>query len=254
MSRIADAVDKSLITFITAGDPDKESTIDFLLVLSKYADVLELGIPFSDPIADGKTIQQAHFRALKSGTKIRDVFEISKHFKELSDKPLILMTYFNPVYSMGISRFVEQVSSSGIDGLLVVDLPVEEASFYIEECRKANLGRVFLTAPNTSEKRLRVIDEESDFIYLISTYGVTGERKRIDELALNAVKKLKHTCSSPVAVGFGISKSEHVNQLIEAGADGVVVGSALVRLIGKYRRDAALYIEERVKELKEAMK
>ncbi len=242
----------ALITFITAGDPNIKATLDFMLALDKYADVIELGIPFSDPMADGRTIQKANVRALKAGTKVKDVFEIVKEFREHSDTPVVLMTYYNPVYRRGVDRFVKEAKDAGANGLIIVDLPVEEASEYLNICEMYKIGTIFLAAPNTSDERLRLIDEASSaFVYLISLYGTTGARERVSELAFKLIKRAKRICRKPLAVGFGVSKAEHVSELLKAGADGVVVGSALVEIIEKYGEEASEELKKKVKELKE---
>jgi len=244
-------VKPALITFITAGDPNIKATLNFMLTLDKYADVIELGIPFSDPMADGRTIQRANVRALKAGAKVRDVFEVVKRFREYSDTPIVLMTYYNPVYRRGVERFVREAKDAGADGLIIVDLPVEEASDYLNICEKYGIGTVFLAAPNTSDERLRLIDEASSaFVYLISLYGTTGARERVSELAFKLIKRAKRICRKPLAVGFGVSKAEHVSELIKAGADGVVVGSALVEIIEKHGEEASEELKKKVKELK----
>lgn len=241
----------ALITFITAGDPNINATLNFMLALDGYADVIELGIPFSDPMADGRTIQKANIRALKAGTKVKDVFKVVKRFKEHSDTPVVLMTYYNPVYRRGVERFVREAKDAGVNGLIVVDLPTEEATEYLNICRKYGIGTIFLAAPNTSEERLKMIDEASSaFVYLISLYGTTGARDKVSELAFNLIKRAKKVCKKPLAVGFGVSKAEHVAELIKAGADGVVVGSALVEIIEKHGEDASEELKKKVKELK----
>ncbi|AGK60669.1 tryptophan synthase, alpha chain [Archaeoglobus sulfaticallidus PM70-1] len=239
-------LNKSIITFITAGDPSKKATINFLFAMEKYADILELGIPFSDPVADGEVIQRANYRALKH-MRLQDVFYIVEEFREHSDKPLILMTYYNPVFRMGLEKFVSRAKEAGVDGLIVVDLPVDEADDLIKVSRKYGIGNVFLSAPNTSESRLKAIDEVSEFIYLVSTYGVTGERDKISKLAFESLSRIKRICNSPVAVGFGVSKEDHVRELFDAGADGVVMGSAIVRLIERYGEDAEDLIAKKLK-------
>ncbi|MCD6493724.1 MAG: tryptophan synthase subunit alpha [Archaeoglobaceae archaeon] len=244
----------ALITFITAGDPNIKATLDFMLSLDKYADVIELGIPFSDPMADGEVIQKANYRALKAGTKVKDVFNVVKEFKEYSNTPVILMGYYNPVYKQGVERFVSKARDSGVDGTIIVDLPLEEAEEYLNMCEKYDVGTIFLAAPNTPEDRLRIIDEVSSaFVYLISLYGTTGARDRIPETAFNLIKRAKKVCKKPLAVGFSVSKPGHVKELINAGADGVVVGSALVEVIEKHGEDAAEKLEEKVKELRLGM-
>ena len=222
-----------------------------MLTLDKYADVIELGIPFSDPMADGRTIQKANVRALKAGTKVKDVFEVVKEFRKHSDTPVVLMTYYNPVYRRGVDRFVREAKDAGADGLIVVDLPVEEAAEYLNVCEKYGIGTVFLAAPNTSEERLRIIDEASSaFVYLVSLYGTTGARDKVSEFAFNLIKRAKKICRKPLAVGFGVSKAEHVAELTKAGADGVVVGSALVEIIEKHGEEASEELKKKVEELK----
>ncbi len=244
-----------LVTFITAGDPNPRLTLDYMLALEKYSDVIELGIPFSDPMADGPTIQKANVRALKAGTKIRDVFEIVRKFREYSEKPVVLMTYYNPVYVRGVENFVIEAKESGASAMIVVDLPVEEGEEYLKVCEKVGMDTVFLAAPNTSEERLRVIDEVSSaFVYLVSLYGTTGARDRIPETAFRLIERAKKVCRKPVCVGFGVSRKEHVRELINAGADGVVVGSAIVRLVEEFGENAADRIEEFVRELRGGLK
>ena len=244
----------ALITFITAGDPNIKATLEFMLSLDKHADVIELGMPFSDPMADGKVIQKANYRALKAGTKIKDVFNVVKEFREYSNTPVILMGYYNLVYKRGVERFIKEANTSGVDGMIIVDLPLEEAEEYLRVCEKYDMGTVFLAAPNTPEERLRMIDEASSaFVYLISLYGTTGARNKISELAFNLLNKAKKVCRKPLAVGFGVSKPKHVKDLIEVGVDGVVVGSAIVEIIEKYGENAAKELEKKVRELKDAI-
>ncbi|HID43314.1 MAG TPA: tryptophan synthase subunit alpha [Archaeoglobaceae archaeon] len=226
---------KALVTFITAGDPDSEATLKFLLALEENSDIIELGIPFSDPMADGRTIQKANYRALNKGMKVADVFKIVKNFRDFSDKPIILMTYYNPVYVKGEENFVRMAKEAGVNGLIVVDLPVEESDNYVKACRKYEMGTVFLSAPNTPDDRLRTIDElSSAFVYLVSLYGTTGAREDIPQIAFDFIRRAKNTCTKPVCVGFGISKKEHVEKITSNGADGVVIGSALVKIIEKH--------------------
>ncbi len=244
----------ALITFITAGDPDVRATLEFLLTLDRYSDVIELGVPFSDPMADGKAIQKANVRALKSGTKVKDVFNVVREFREHSDTPIVLMTYYNPVYRRGVERFVGEAKESGVNAMIVVDLPLEEAGHYLSVCEKYDMGTVFLAAPNTPEERLRAIDEASSaFVYLISLYGTTGARDKLSDLAFDLLRRAKRVCTKPLAVGFGVSKAEHVRDLISAGADGVVVGSAIVEIIGEYGKDAIDPLEEKLKELRSGL-
>jgi|Deesub1362B_J571_1020462.scaffolds.fasta_scaffold00573_20 tryptophan synthase alpha chain len=245
---------KALITFITAGDPNPEATLKFLLALEENSDIIELGIPFSDPMADGRTIQKANYRALGSGMKVASVFEIVKNFRDFSEKPIILMTYYNPVYVRGEENFVKMAKDSGVNGLIVVDLPVEEADNYVKACRNYEMGTVFLSAPNTPEDRLRTIDElSSAFVYLVSLYGTTGARDDLPQMAFDFVRRAKNICRKPVCVGFGISRKEHVKRIIDSGADGVVVGSVLVKIIEEYGNSEKTLdkLKEKTKELRQ---
>ncbi|MFN3383560.1 MAG: tryptophan synthase subunit alpha [Archaeoglobaceae archaeon] len=241
-------ISKSLIVFFPAGYPKKEKTLDFML--SANADLIELGIPFSDPIADGATIQKAYYEALSSGFKVRDVFWIAREFRKRDSRKLVLMSYFNPIYSVGVREFVEKAYESGFDAILVVDLPFDEAEDFVEICREIGIKNVFLSAPNTSEERFAKIDELSEFIYLVSTYGVTGAREKVSKLAFEALKRAKRICKKPIAIGFGVSKREHVMELFNAGADAVVIGSAVVGLIDKFRERAGDKIAEFTSELR----
>lgn len=246
-------ISKSLIVFFTAGHPSVSRTVDFMLAASNAgADVLELGVPFSDPVADGKTIQESYVKALKK-FRVGQIFDIAKAFRAESDKPLVLMSYYNPIYRRGVEGFVEEAYASGIDAMLVVDLPYDEAMDFVDVCNAVGMKNVFLAAPNTPEDRLKAIDELSAFIYLVSTYGVTGERDKVSSLAFSALERTKKICRKPVAVGFGVSKAEHARQLTQAGADGVVVGSALVRLINEKGEEAVEDVRRLTAELKGAI-
>jgi len=226
---------KALITFITAGDPNRGATVNFLRALDENSDIIELGIPFSDPMADGKTIQKASYRALDSGFKVPAVFDIVREFRDESDTPIVLMTYYNPVYVKGEEDFIKKARDSGVDGLIIVDLPIEEAGNYTNICNNYDMGTIFLSAANTPEDRLKRIDKlSSAFIYLVSLYGTTGARQEIPQIAFDFLKRAKKTCEMPLCVGFGISQKEHVEKLTRSGANGVVVGSALVKIIEKY--------------------
>jgi len=244
----------SLITYITAGDPNVDATLEFLEILSKYSEVIELGIPFSDPMADGKTIEKSHYRALKAGTKVKDVFRVVEEFKDNHRTPIVLMTYYNPVFVRGLDNFIGTAKDSGVDAMLVVDLPIEEADDYLSVCEKYDMKTVFLASPNTPNDRLKAIDEASSgFVYLVSLYGTTGARDRISSLAFDLVKRARSVCVKPLAVGFGVSKAEHVRELLKAGADGVVVGSAIVKLIEEFGEKAGDKIEEKCRELRNGL-
>ncbi len=221
----------SLIPFIVAGDPDLEATEALVLKLVESgADLIELGVPFSDPFADGPVIQAAHQRALQNGVNLREVFYFVKRFKEVKI-PLILMTYFNPVLHYGLKDFAEGCKKSGIDGVIIPDLPSEEAGLWIREARVSNLDTIFLASPTTPPERIREISRCSrGFIYHISVTGLTGIRGKLPmELEL-AVRRIKTQSRKPVAVGFGISTLEQA-KMVSRYADGVIIGSAIVRII-----------------------
>ncbi|CAB49380.1 tryptophan synthase subunit alpha [Pyrococcus abyssi] len=242
--------DGSLIPYLTAGDPSAKATLRFLLAIEEYSGAIELGIPFSDPIADGKTIQQSHFRALKGGFKLEHAFNIVREFRKHSDVPIVLMTYYNPVFRVGLREFIGKAKDSGVDGMLIVDLPVMHASEFLEVAREEGIKTVFLAAPNTPDERLKEIDKASTgFVYLISLYGTTGARDKIPETAFNLLKRAKRICKNKVAVGFGVSKREHVEMLLNAGANGVVVGSALINIIAEHGENAEEKLREKVREL-----
>ena len=221
----------SLIPYFTTGDPSVEKTLEFMLAIDEFVGAIELGIPFSDPMADGKTIQESHERALRNGFRLEDTFRILSGFRKESDTPVILMTYYNPVFRTGVKEFLGKAKESGADGILVVDLPVSHAGELLDATRDEGIKTVFLAAPNTPDERLREIDKATTgFVYLISLYGTTGAREELPETAFSFVRRARGICRNKIAVGFGVSRREHVEELLKAGADGVVVGSALIRL------------------------
>jgi tryptophan synthase alpha chain len=225
----------ALIGFITGGDPEPRYTPMIAEALVKGGvDILELGIPFSDPIADGPTIQAASVRALKSKTTPKIVLELAREIKEKQGIPVVAFTYFNPIFKMGVENFFRLAQSCLVDGIVVPDLPVEEASDYKRVAEKFGLDTIFLAAPSTSSKRLgKIVECTSGFLYLVSDFGVTGEREKLGKQTLQLIKKtLPFTQGHvPLAVGFGVSKPEHVKAIIESGADGAIVGSAFVKVI-----------------------
>lgn len=245
---------KPLICYFMAGYPNIHDSLDTArLMIRSGADILEVGIPFSDPVADGITIQVAHEVALKNGVTPINVFWITKQLKERFPYiPLIAMTYYNPIFVMGEEKFCKIAKESGIDGFIVPDLPPEEAGNFKEIANSYGLDVIFLLAPTSDEKRIKLVTEISDsFIYYVSLTGITGARDTLpwEELE-NKVNQIKRFTEKPVAVGFGVSKKEHSRKLAKI-ADGVIVGSAIVRLQGK--RDM-MGIDSLVRELKEGIK
>lgn len=222
----------ALIAYITAGDPSPEQTPELVRALVHGgADLIELGVPFSDPVADGPVIQRASARALAAGTKLASVLEIAAEIRRSSEIPLLLFSYMNPVLRYGLEELARNAARSGIDGCLLTDLSVEEAEPYVCAMRKAGLDTVFLAAPTSTEQRLNlVVKYSSGFVYLVSRTGVTGERTTVSDAVSPLVATMRKITSLPLAVGFGISTADQVRAVGEL-ADGVVVGSAFVRII-----------------------
>jgi tryptophan synthase alpha chain len=242
---------KAFVGFVTAGDPSLDRTVDVALDLERGGvDILELGVPFSDPLADGPVIQRASDRALRRGTTLTDVLDVVRRIRKRSDLPLLLFSYTNPLLRYGLTRTANDVRDAGADGVLVTDLPPEEAGDWLGAARATDLDTVFLAAPTSPEARLRLVAEASrGFVYAISRTGVTGEREALSADAHPLVERLKALTSEPVALGFGISTPEQV-AAAAAVADGVVVGSALVRSL---EQRPAGDLAEQVRWLKSAM-
>ena len=239
----------ALIGYITAGDPNPEMTPKIADALIRGGvDVLELGLPFSDPIADGPTIQAASIRALAAGTTPIKVLEIAKQIKQQhSDTPIVIMTYYNPVFRLGLERFCGLAKDCMVDGLIVPDLPVEEAADLRKAAEKFGLDTIFLAAPSTSNQRLtKIVDASSGFLYLVSHFGVTGAQGTIENSTIQLIKRVKPFTEGKIAlaVGFGISKPQHVQQVIGAGADAAIVGSAFINIIQKHVNDTNTMLKE----------
>jgi len=229
-----------LIAYVTCGDPDPETTIDIARALiDAGADALELGVPFSDPIADGPVIQAAAQRALQRGTTTRDVLAIARAVREKSEAPLIAFSYLNPILRYGIERFADDASAAGFDSLLLTDLPPESSKEFRATLHARHLGLVSLLAPTSSEQRIAAIDRASDgFVYYVSTTGVTGVRSELDPALVARLDEIRASIRKPLAVGFGVSKHEPYEAL-RGHCDAVVVGSAIVRAIGEGGREGA---------------
>jgi tryptophan synthase alpha chain len=223
---------KAFVAFLTAGDPSLERTLSAVPELEAAGvDVLELGVPFSDPLADGPVIQRSSQRALERGVTLPKVVETVKKIRARSELPLLLFSYFNPLLQYGLKRLACDAREAGADGVLVTDLPPEEAGEWLEHARPAGLDTVFLAAPTSPDERLRRVAEASrGFVYAVSRTGVTGERASLSEDARPLVERLRALTGEPVALGFGIASPEQARAAAEV-ADGVVVGSALVRFL-----------------------
>jgi len=235
----------ALITYITAGDPSLESTEEIVIKLEESgADIIELGVPFSDPMADGPTIQLASERALESGTTLKGVLDTIERIRRVSQVPIILFGYFNPFFHYGLKEFSEDAAEAGADGVLVVDLPPEEAAEFKVHTDKAGLDLVFLLAPTSTTERVELVaSHASGFVYLVSVTGVTGVRPDMNYSLDSLADQIKATSGLPVGVGFGVSSAEQVEKIAEY-ADAVIVGSAIVRIIEQYGSNKDSLLEE----------
>ena len=255
MSRLSKAFEggKAFIPFITCGDPDLETTERTVLEAAKNgADLIELGIPFSDPTAEGPVIQAANERALKGGVTTDKVFDLVRRLRERTDIPLVFMTYANVVYSYDAERFMAACHETGIDGLILPDLPFEEKGEFLPVCRKYGVELISLIAP-TSEGRIAMIAREaSGFLYIVSSLGVTGVRSEITTDLASIVKIVRENTDIPCAIGFGISRPEQAERMA-AISDGAIVGSAIIKLLAEYGREAPAHVGEYVKQMKEAV-
>jgi tryptophan synthase alpha chain len=246
----------ALIPYLTAGDPNPALTASLVAALERGgADLIELGVPFSDPIADGPVIQRASERALSKGTSLARVLQIASEIRRTSQIPILLFTYMNPVVRYGIEKLASDAKAAGIDGCLLTDLSVEEAGAYIDVMRGEGLDTVFLAAPTSTERRLNLVAKYcSGFVYLVSRTGVTGEQASVSASVKPLIERMRAVTDLPLAVGFGIAKPEHARE-VGSIADGVVVGSAIVRTVEKYGDDAGLpaYLEAFLRELTSAL-
>jgi tryptophan synthase alpha chain len=238
----------ALIAFITGGDPSPNYTPKIAEALIKGgADLLEIGVPFSDPIADGPIIQAADYRALKAGTTPQTIFDIVKETKKSSNIPIVLLTYYNILFRMGVKNFLKKAREYSVDGLVIPDLPIEEADEYIEIARKEGVDTIFLATPATSISRLtKILHYTTGFLYLVSIFGVTGTRTRVTKFTIDTVKRIHpHTVGVvPLAVGFGLSKPEHVKAVISYGAEGAIVGSAFVKIVEEDLENPARIVDD----------
>ena len=246
-SELREKGEGALICYIMAGDPSAEATGEFVKALAAGgADIIELGFPFSDPVADGPTIQVAGQRALAAGMDIRHYFELVKSLDVRI--PLVCMTYYNPVFRYGVEKFVEGAAEAGISGLIIPDIPVEEAADLKNSCEKHGLDLIFLVAPTTTDERIRkILQRGSGFLYLVSRLGVTGAREDVSSSTKELLSRVE--TKIPKAVGFGISTGKQAEEVRKAGADAVIVGSAFVRIIEE-GKDVNEKLEALARELK----
>ncbi|MBR1486522.1 MAG: tryptophan synthase subunit alpha [Synergistaceae bacterium] len=256
MSNIKKAFEngKAFIPFITCGDPDLETTkLCVLQAVANGADLIELGIPFSDPTAEGPVIQEANERALKDGVTTDKIFSLVQDLRKEINIPLVFMTYANVIFSYGAEKFISKCSEIKIDGLILPDLPFEEKDEFLPLCKKYDVDLISMIAP-TSEKRISMIAREATgFLYIVSSLGVTGTRSEITTDLNSIMKTVRENTKIPCAIGFGISTPEQAAKMAKI-SDGAIVGSAIVKIIEKYKNQAPEKVGEFVKEMKKAIK
>ncbi len=240
---------KAFIPYIMAGDPSLDATKQFVLdIEAAGADIVELGVPFSDPLADGPTIQRAAERSMNSGTTLKKVLGLIREIRRVSDIPLILMTYYNPVFKLGIEPFIKKAVSAGVDGVIIPDLIPDEAEEFIKPARMYGLDTIFLLAPTSTPERInRVVKSSTGFLYYVSITGITGSKLSIEKSMKDTLHSIRGITRTPVAVGFGISTPEEASVMAKL-ADGVIVGSAIVKLIAQGKS-----IKNYVKSLRKAI-
>jgi tryptophan synthase alpha chain len=256
MIKIADAFanGKAFIPFLTCGDPDLETTEALVKACVRAgADLIELGIPFSDPTAEGPVIQGANLRALSGGVTTDKVFALVARLRQQVSVPLVFMTYANVVFSYGSDRFLSKAAEAGIQGLILPDVPFEEKDEFEPLCAKYGLELVSMIAPTSHQRIQRIASQSKGFLYCVSSLGVTGVRSNITTDIGAMVQAVKQATQTPAAVGFGISTPEQARAMAQK-ADGVIVGSAIVKLVGQYGRDAVPYVEEYVRSMKDAIR
>lgn len=234
----------ALIPFIVSGYPDLETTKELIYLFQSHdVAAIELGIPFSDPLADGPVIQNAAKYALKQGTNLNKIFNLLDEIKDDLKTPIILFTYINPVLNFGIENFVKKAKSVNVAGIIIPDLPLEESEEFSQLCKANNLDFIMLVAPTSNKDRISAISRKSaGFIYLVSSVGVTGVRDSFSGILTDIVRLIKSTVDTPIAVGFGISKPEHLRNLKQLNVDGAIIGSALIKIIDQYRDDKTLLL------------
>lgn len=244
---------KAFIPFITAGDPSLETTEQLVFAMEKAgADLIELGIPFSDPVAEGPVIQKASERALASGTTTDRIFDMLIHIREKTKVPLALMTYINPIYVYGFERFLKRASECEIDALIVPDLPYEEKEELLPFCKDYGIKLISMVAPTSKERIASIVEEAEGFVYCVSSLGVTGVRNEITTNIKELVHQVKNIKDIPCAVGFGISTVEQATYMASI-ADGVIVGSAIVKIVERYGVECIAQVSNYVAEMKAAI-
>ena len=258
-SKLMKNKEKALVPFVVIGDPDYNTSLKIVkTIIEAGADILELGFPFSDPIADGPTIQGADVRSLRKGIDIDKCFRFIRKIREISKVPIGLLVYYNLIYQRGIKIFFQDCKVAGVTSVLAADVPAEESEELIKAARNHKIDTVFIVSPLTDNKRLRLISRKCrGFVYVVSRLGVTGVREDLQQGTLKLLRRVRSKTKLPLCVGFGISKPEHVKSVCKAGADGVIVGSAIVKIIEnniKNKNTMLNKIETYVKSMKKATK
>lgn len=252
MNRIEEAFKngKAFIPFITAGDPDLETSRKLIIAMERAgADLIEIGVPFSDPVAEGPVIQEANERALAAGCTIDRLFDMVRETRKTVKVPLVFLTYINPIYAYGKDRFMERCRECGIDGLIIPDLPYEEKGEIQADCREKGVKMISLIAPTSKERITMIAKEAEGFVYCVSSMGVTGVRSEIKTNVKEMVENVKAAVNLPCAVGFGISTPEQAKAMADV-SDGVIVGSAIVKIIAEHGRDSEQYVFDYVRSMK----
>lgn len=254
MGRIKKAFEnkKAFIAFVTGGDPDLETTEALIPKMAEAgADLIEIGIPFSDPIAEGIVIQEADVRALKAGTTTDKLFDMVARVRKKTDVPLVFMTYINPVYTYGTERFMEKCAKVGIDGVIIPDVPFEERDEIKGACEESGIELISMIAPTSNERIHMIAEEAKGFLYCVSSLGVTGVRQNITTDIGAMIKQVKQVSDIPCAIGFGISTPEQAENMAQK-AEGVIVGSAIVKIVAKYGKDCEEPVCSYIREMKSA--
>ena len=255
MNRIAKVFEagQPFIGFVTGGDPSIDKTEEFILAMIEGgADMIEIGIPFSDPIAEGPTIQAASLRALQSGTNVDKLFDMVAALRRKTQIPLLFMTYLNPVFHYGYERFFARCQSCGLDGIIIPDLPYEEREEVEAVSNHYGIDLIALVAPTSKDRIRKIVQDARGFIYTVSSMGVTGVRSDLDHRITQLVHDIKKEATVPVAVGFGISTPQQARSVVQY-ADGVIVGSALVNMIASHQEEAGPFLRDYVQTMKAAM-
>ncbi|MCL2367267.1 MAG: tryptophan synthase subunit alpha [Oscillospiraceae bacterium] len=255
MNKISKAFEgkKAFIAFITGGDPDIETTENLIIAMAKSGvDIIEIGIPFSDPVAEGIVIQEADERALAGGCTVDKLFDMVTSVRQSVDTPILFMSYINPIFVYGKERFMEKCSQCGIDGVIVPDLPFEERDEIAAECLKYGIAQVSMIAPTSQERIDSIAEASQGFVYCVSSLGVTGVRSEINTNIAEMIEQVKNVSNTPCAVGFGISTPEQARDMA-ARSDGVIIGSAIVKLVAQYGTQSVEPVTQFVRNVSDAI-